>query len=396
MSQSFSVRTISELSVCPIHSSIICICTYYNPQCIEHPNDAVIDLSDPHILHQFAEFVRSLSTTQRKAIWQQNVCPDQPSQAQYDNILTFLTMLYGQAQFPEEHKSLISKLKQFITSTLFINIKNYIQFRFYPLRQHDFVNNEEYFAAMIEEYAKTQIAIQANDMQHFVHLIAPSDSSIQSLSAAPIPNDKHLHIQSLDSMTFDYDTLMMTKLETKMNKMIAAKFGQIDEKLNHLQNEVEAIKHWMNEYDDAKEEKSEEMMAQIDMIKNEMQKMKMSQQYKTKRHAQSKSSRAAHDKMSKNVYMLSMKQKNEQKEKLKQWLEGIDGLNDTADAILKLFVDNGVNDVNLMKYVKMNDLTLLGISIPDRVKIMQSIQRLKYRESLKQNETEIIYKSASL
>ena len=112
-----------------------------------------------------------------------------------------------------------------------------------------------------------------------------------------------------------------------------------------------------------------------------------------KGHKLTKSASSCRPHKIKNVYLQSMKQKNEKKEELRKWLKDMGGL----QVYFGLFVENGLNNLNIMKHVKMTDLVLLGISnLADRVKIMQSIQRLKYKESIEQSATEIIYKSASI
>merc|ERR1712228_111898 len=104
--------------------------------------------------------------------------------------------------------------------------------------------------------------------------IAPSDS-FQSMSVSMAPNHHSNEIPSLDS--FDIDGLIASKLEEKMSAMIAEKFSQIDEKLDALTNEIDAIKLAITEEAKNNKDAVEKAMKEINLVKDQMSKMQKNQ-----------------------------------------------------------------------------------------------------------------------
>eukprot|EP01084_Bolivina_argentea_P132800 234352_1 len=122
-------------------------------------NEPIIDLTDKKVILEFANTVRNLAPSRRQTIWMQNVhindiVHSQTKSYQHlDDILLFLIIIYGKEKYPKEEDALISKLKQFVVSSPFKDIKKYLHSNQYPLLQDEFISNNNYFAAMIEEYA---------------------------------------------------------------------------------------------------------------------------------------------------------------------------------------------------------------------------------------------------
>eukprot|EP01083_Nonionella_stella_P215301 774986_1 len=222
-------------------------------------DDPVIDLTDFNIVLQFAECVRNLSKTRRESIWSQNVQLHHRVQSQtklhhqIDDILLFLVIIYGKEQYPNEEEHLIAKLKIFITSPPFTALKKYIQQKYFPLLQNEFIRNNNYFASMIEDYAATKLS---NDY-------ADSTYSINTMST----------IRTIDTMD---SQMIYSQLEQKMMELFENKFKQLENKIKNIEKDMRSMKYAMSE--EAKENLKvnskimniEDIMDEIKIIKKQL------------------------------------------------------------------------------------------------------------------------------
>eukprot|EP00483_Globobulimina_turgida_P008095 UN08111 len=150
-----------------------------------------------------------------------------------DDILLFLVIIYGKEKYPEEENALISKLKQFVISSAFTNIKNFLHSKHFPLLQHEFISNNNYFASMIEAYG--------------------------SELAQTLPESTCIE---------DY---IYNKIQDKITDLFNDKFKELECKINNLSKEIHSIKSAMIE--DVKQDMNvEDIMDDIKLIKKEMNK----------------------------------------------------------------------------------------------------------------------------
>eukprot|EP01084_Bolivina_argentea_P048469 89313_1 len=389
--RSFSTRSLSELQ----------------------PDEPIINLADSTIVLQFADCIRNLSISCRQSIWSQNVSfhgsiqPQTRLHQHVDDILLYLVIIYGKERYPDEDDVvLISKLKTFVASVPMIRLKQYLQHKCFPLIEHEFVDNNDYFARMIEDYARSQLMYRGD-----ISSVASETSTLPSLPS--------IHGMSPDA------TALYTKLEDKMMDLFASKFGELESRINHIEKEVYSIKNTLkNERTPTTKTRDisatvpDHIMEEIQGIKEEMSKITKrngktkGSKKSTKNESQSKRKRAKtlsrvtvkqntkkRDKKKKNDPKKIGKSKGkrspkspkspkytkeemENKDAFKMWLRNECELSQ----YLNLFMESALDNLSVVKYLQLSDLALLGIkSNADKIKIMQKIQKLKYEATCAPN-----------
>eukprot|EP01083_Nonionella_stella_P028646 78907_1 len=360
-------------------------------------NEPLIDLTDGSIVLQFADCVRNLSMTRRSSIWTQNVQMNGEvhyqtiMQKQMDDILLFLIIIYSKEEYPEDDQQLIDKLRGFIASSPFKRLKKYIHQTYFPLNQEEFINNSTYFAAMIEDYAERILRARYDRASS----CNSSKDSATSLSTKSNPFD-------------------LVQLEDKLMDLFAAKFGELESKMNKIEKDMYAIKYSLQNGDKDREShkvSTDHIMSEIASIKKVMNHMTLkpassthedidTELYKTnkersikprRRSKKLKMLRAASEDPTRNAKKKQQKKKKKKskkryvkqdKEKRKEvfrvWLENECDMEDYYD----VFVQNGIDNLAIVQHVTITDLALLGISNNGhKVRIMQCIQKLKYEQN---------------
>eukprot|EP01084_Bolivina_argentea_P132799 234350_1 len=330
-------------------------------------DEPIIDLTDKKVILEFANTVRNLAPSRRQTIWMQNVhindiVHSQTKSYQHlDDILLFLIIIYGKEKYPKEEDALISKLKQFVVSSPFKDIKKYLHSNQYPLLQDEFISNNNYFAAMIEEYANNELDMlkRAHTVPIDMHIHIDKDKLISNLSRTSTTSTKSLHI----------DDILYGKLENKIMDLFTNKFKQIEYKVNNLSKEIQLMKYAMIE--DAKCNdigNTDDIMDEIKLIKRDVEKL-MTIQKNTNNNV------VIHTVETKNIN----KQDDAEIDELKKWIVNECELPQYVD----IFIKHGIYNLDILQHITIIDLALLGIgSLPDRVKIMQNIQKLKYEKQM--------------
>ena len=172
------------------------------------------------------------------------------------------------------------------------------------------------------------------------------------------------------------------------------KYAEMERKLNNLTEEVHSIKYAMN--DEIKENamSTDDITDEINIIKRQITKMTKTKKIINKKSSDSDKKKTKMEKKtdSEKSGRSSVKQKNvrnsklsaekmklfrKRSEELKKWL------NDECELseYYQIFTQNGLDNLSIIQHVTITDLALLGVPIlAHRVKIMQSVQKLKYRE----------------